>query len=112
MNATQRTRSRFSAPTEASGSENVPSHVEFDSDQMIDVSNDDIQSDIDPNRPYNRDDESGDDISGALQSSLDAVCSLPSVSWARRIIQFENGHADRVLLIVSCNFRLKIGFDT
>ena len=101
MNATQTQGSRITVPTEASGSERVPSHIEFDSDQMIEVSDNDIQSDVDPNRPHVQADDSNAEISGALQSNIDTLCTLPSISWASKVIKFENGYADRVLLIVS-----------
>ena len=101
MNATLRDRSRFSAKTDASGSASIPSHVAFDSNHLVELSDDDVASEIDPNRPHNQADDSNDDVSGALQSSIDALCSLTSVAWASRVIRYECGRADRVLLIVS-----------
>ena len=63
---------------------------------------------VDPNRPHDRADDSNNEVSGAMQTNIDALCSLQSVSWASRIIKHDTGAADRVLLIVSARFRILV----
>ena len=69
---------------------------------MISVPASDVRTEVDPNRPHNRPDDSNQEISGSTQTSLEAMCDLQSVAWAARVVRYENGHSpDQILLLVS-----------
>ena len=103
MNATRTYGSVFDVPSERSDSPApVPSHIEYDSDDMISVPESDVPTEHDAERPHNRNDDSNLEVSGSNQTSLQALCTLQSVAWATRVVTFENGHQpDQILLLVS-----------
>ena len=91
----------FNVPSEKSGAPaSIPTHVAYDSDDLISVSGSDVPTECDQNRPHNRADDSNLEVSGSKQSSLDALCTLQSVAWAARVVKHDDGHPDQVLLMV------------